>query len=261
MNISLLHKTALVCGSSQGIGLATAIELALLGANCILFARNELALQAAIVQLDTSLGQVHQYLLADFNDVVQVKQTIEHFVSTNHIQIVVNNSGGPQGGPITLAAEQEFIDTFNRHLICNHIITKAVIPSMQAAGYGRFINIISTSVKIPLPNLGVSNTIRGAVASWAKTMANELGQFNITVNNILPGATNTQRLQSIITNNAAKKETNITTIEAEMLKEIPAKRFAEAAEIASVVAFLATPAASYINGVSIPVDGGRTGSM
>jgi 3-oxoacyl-[acyl-carrier protein] reductase len=261
MNISLLHKTALICGSSQGIGLASAVELALLGANCVLFARNEIALQAAVKQLDTSLGQTHQYLVADFNDVVQVKMVIEKFVHNNPVHILINNSGGPQGGAIIHATEDEFINTFNRHLICNHILTKAIVPSMQAASYGRIINIISTSVKIPLPNLGVSNTIRGAVASWAKTMANELGQFNITVNNVLPGATNTQRLQSIIENNATKKATNIATIEAEMKKEIPAKRFADAAEIASVVAFLASPAASYINGVNIPVDGGRTGSL
>jgi 3-oxoacyl-[acyl-carrier protein] reductase len=190
-----------------------------------------------------------------------VKKLIENFVSANVIHILINNSGGPQGGPIINAVEEDFIDTFNRHLICNHILTKAIVPSMKAAGYGRIINIISTSVKVPLPNLGVSNTIRGAVAAWAKTMANELGQYNITVNNVLPGATNTQRLQSIIENNAIKKNTSVEIIEDEMKREIPARRFAEAAEIAAVVAFLASPAAAYVNGTSIPVDGGRTGSI
>ncbi len=168
---------------------------------------------------------------------------------------------GLPGGPIATAAEEDFINTFNRHLICNHILAKAVMGSMKEAGYGRIINIISTSVKIPLANLGVSNTIRGAVASWSKTMANELGQFNITVNNVLPGATSTQRLQSIIQNNATKKSSTVDAVEEEMKKEIPMKRFADASEIANVVAFLASPAASYINGVNIPVDGGRTGSM
>jgi 3-oxoacyl-[acyl-carrier protein] reductase len=244
MNLSLQGKTAVVCGSTQGIGLASAIELSKLASTCILVARNEEALQHAVTQLNNSYEQKHQYLVAD-----------------NPVHILINNSGGPAGGPITSAAEEDFINTFNRHLICNHILTKAVIPCMKEAGFGRIINIISTSVKIPLANLGVSNTIRGAVASWSKTMANELGQFNITVNNVLPGATNTQRLQTIIENNAGKKNSTIDAVEEEMKKEIPMKRFAEANEIANVVAFLASPAASYINGVNIPVDGGRTGSM
>ena len=261
MDISLQHKTALICGSTQGIGFASAIELAKLGATCIIMARNETALKEALQKLDTSFQQQHHYLIADFNKPEEVKAIIEKFTANNTVHILINNSGGPQGGPITNATEDEFINTFNRHLICNHILTKAVIEGMKAANYGRVINIISTSVKIPLPNLGVSNTVRGAVASWAKTMANELGQFNITVNSVLPGATNTQRLQTIIENNAGKKNTSIETIEEEMKKEIPARRFAEASEIAAVVAFLASPAAAYVNGVSIPVDGGRTGTI
>ena len=261
MNISLQQKTALVCGSTQGIGLASAIELAALGANCILMARNEHALQEAVNKLDNSQHQQHQYLVADFDKPDEVKAVIAAFMKENEVHILINNSGGPQGGPITFATEDEFINAFNRHLICNHILTKAVIESMKAAGYGRIINIVSTSVKIPVPNLGVSNTIRGAVASWAKTMANELGQFNITVNNVLPGYTNTQRLQSIIESIAAKRNTSPDFIAEEMQAEIPVKRFGEAAEIAAVVAFLASPAASFINGTSIPVDGGRTGSI
>ena len=261
MNISLQQKTAIVCGSTQGIGLASAIELAALGANCILMARNEKALKEAIKKLDVSRYQHHQYLVADFDKPDEVKAVIAGFVKDNEVHILINNSGGPQGGPITLATEDEFINAFNRHLICNHILTKAVIESMKKAGYGRIINIISTSVKIPVPNLGVSNTTRGAVASWAKTMANELGQFNITVNNVLPGYTNTQRLQSIIESIAAKRNTSPDFVAEEMQAEIPVKRFGEAAEIAAVVAFLASPAASFINGTSIPVDGGRTGSI
>jgi 3-oxoacyl-[acyl-carrier protein] reductase len=261
MNLSLENKTAIICGSTQGIGLASAIELANLGATCILMARNENALKEAIEKLDTSFNQQHNYLVANFDEPNEVKKVIEHFMQNKVVHVLINNSGGPNAGPIATANEEDFIHTFNRHLICNHILTKAVVPSMKAAGYGRIINIISTSVKIPLANLGVSNTIRGAVASWSKTMANELGQFNITVNNVLPGATATGRLTAIIQNNAGKKNTTIDEVEEEMKKEIPMKRFAEPSELGNVVAFLASPAASYINGVNIPVDGGRTGSM
>lgn len=261
MNLNLTNKTAVVCGSSQGIGFAAAQELAQLGANCVLMARNEDSLKEAIKHLDTSKSQQHKYLIANFDEPQTVQAAIEKFVENNTVHILVNNSGGPNAGAITTATEDEFLNTFNRHLICNHILAKACIPSMKAAGYGRIINVISTSVKIPLPNLGVSNTIRGAVASWSKTMANELGQFNITVNNVLPGATATQRLNNIITANSSKKNKTIDEVEEEMLKEIPMKRFGQPNEIGGVIAFLATEAAAYINGVSIPVDGGRTGSL
>lgn len=261
MNISLENKTAIICGSTQGIGLATAKELSNLGATCILMARNQTALIEALKLLNYSFNQPHNYLVADFDNPSTVKSAMVEFIKKNTVHILVNNSGGPNAGQITDATEQQFLDTFNRHLICNHILTKAVINGMKEAGFGRIINIISTSVKIPLPNLGVSNTIRGAVASWSKTMANELGQFNITVNNVLPGATATGRLKNIIENNASKKNITLEEIENEMQKEIPMKRFAQPEEIANAVAFLASPAASYINGVSIPVDGGRTGSL
>lgn len=261
MNLSLEGKNAIICGSTQGIGFAIAQELALMGANCTLMARNETALQEAILHLDLSLQQEHNCLLADFSSNEQVTNAINNHVQNHEVHILINNTGGPASGPITEAKEDDFINTFNQHLINNHTLAKAVIPSMKKEGYGRIINIISTSVKVPLNNLGVSNTIRGAVASWAKTMANELGQFGITVNNVLPGATRTQRLETIIKNNAEKKQLSIEEIEKEMAKEIPAKRFGEASEIAAMAAFLASPAASYVNGTSIPVDGGRTGSI
>jgi 3-oxoacyl-[acyl-carrier protein] reductase len=180
-------------------------------------------------------------------------------MKSNKAHILVNNTGGPPAGPVLDASEEAFVETFNQHLVCNHILAKAVVPSMKAEGYGRIINVISTSVKIPLKNLGVSNTIRGAVASWAKTMANELGQFNITVNNVLPGFTTTKRLSTLIDNIAKKGNTVIDVVEKNMMEEVPMRRFADPAEVAAVAAFLASPAASYVNGVSIPVDGGRTG--
>lgn len=261
MNLSLEGKYAIICGSTQGIGLAIAEELALLGAHCTLIARNEEALKGAIRKLDTQLRQQHQYLVVDFTRPEDLKTIITKYMAGHTAHILINNTGGPAAGPITEASETAFLDTFNQHLVCNHILAKAVIPSMQKEGYGRIINIISTSVKIPLKNLGVSNTIRGAVASWAKTMANELGQYNITVNNVLPGFTATQRLSTLIGNIARKGNTVVDIVEKNMMEEVPMKRFADASEVAAVAAFLASPAASYVNGVSIPVDGGRTGSI
>ncbi len=261
MNLSLEGKFAIICGSTQGIGLAIAEELALLGASCTLVARNEEALKESIIKLDTQLRQQHGYLIADFNKPDEVKKVIEEHVAKHPVHILINNTGGPAAGPIIEATEEAFLNTFNQHLICNHILAKAVVPSMKKEGFGRIINIISTSVKIPLKNLGVSNTIRGAVASWAKSMANELGQFNITVNNVLPGFTSTNRLSTLIENIAKRGNTVVEIVEKNMVEEVPMKRFADASEVAAVAAFLASPAASYVNGVSIPVDGGRTGSI
>jgi len=261
MNLSLKGKDAVVCGSTQGIGLAIARELALLGADCTLIARNAKALGEVIRDLDTSLGQRHNFLIADFSKPDEVRKAIEEHVEKHVVHILINNTGGPPAGMIIDAKEEDFIKAFNQHLVCNHILTKAVVPSMKREGYGRIINIISTNVRIPLKNLGVSNTIRGAVASWAKTMANELGQFNITVNNLLPGNIDTQRLAFVI--EASAKNSNISTdkVEQAMKNEIPMKRFGEPSEIAAVAAFLASPAGSYVSGTSIPVDGGKTGSI
>lgn len=261
MNLSLEGKYAVVSGSTQGIGFAIAEELALLGATCTLIARNQDALEEAIKLLNTDLRQTHNYLVADFSKPVEVKEVIQKHVASNKVHILINNTGGPPPGPIIDAAETAFIDTFNQHLICNHLLTQAVVPSMKEEGYGRIINVISTSVKIPLKNLGVSNTIRGAVASWAKSMANELGQYNITVNNVLPGFTTTLRLTTLIENIARKGNTIVEMVEKNMQEEVPMKRFGDPSEVAAVAAFLASPAASYVNGVSIPVDGGRTGSI
>lgn len=261
LNLDLTGKTALIGGSTQGIGLASAQALASLGARCVLLSRNEEKLQHAIATLEVAQGQQHTYLIADYFDPQHVQEVVGAFVKMNTVHILVNNTGGPAGGPVTKAKPEEFLQAFQQHLICNHVITGSVTPGMKAFGYGRIINIISTSVKIPLKDLGVSNTIRGAVASWAKTMANELAQFNITVNNVLPGATATERLATILTNRSAKTGKQIEEVEQEMMNEIPARRFGSPQEIAALVAFLASPAASYINGTSIPVDGGRTGSI
>ena len=261
MNISLEDKIALVCGSTQGIGLAVAKELANLGATCLLLARNEEVLKEITQLLPVPNQQLHEYFVADFADPKQVEILVAKIVSNHTVHILINNTGGPKAGPITEAAEEEFTNAFQQHLVNNHILTKATIPGMKTAGYGRIINIISTSVRIPLNNLGVSNTIRAAVASWSKTMANELGQYNITVNNILPGYTDTQRLRGLIDNISQRRGVSKELVEKEMIDSIPMKRLGDASEIATVVSFLASPAASYVNGVSIPVDGGKTGTV
>jgi len=262
MNLDLTGKTAMVCGSTQGIGKASAIELALLGANCILVARNEEALKEAIKDLDTSKGQKHQYLAVDFQMPKILKEKVENHVATHgSVHILVNNTGGPPSGLIQNAKVDEFLQAFNNHLVCNHILVQALIEGMKKEQYGRIINIISTSVKMPLKGLGVSNTIRAAVANWSKTLSNEVASYGITVNNVLPGATLTGRLNTIIENKSKNTGESLNEIKNEMESEIPLGRFAEPSEIANAVAFLASPAASYITGINVPVDGGRTGCL
>ena len=258
MNLSLTGKTALVCGASQGLGLATAKELALLGAVVILLARNEQRLSAAVSELDRTNDQLHRYLIADFSDPLQVQQTVNNFLSENNIvHILVNNTGGPPGGDLLSATATGFEKAFHQHLICNHLLAQAVIPGMKKSGYGRIVNIISTSVKEPIPGLAVSNTIRGAVASWSKTLANEVGPFNITVNNLLPGYTRTARFDAIVDKNMAATGRERSDIEKGFEQQIPLRRIGTVEEFGAAAAFLSSPAASYITGINLPVDGGR----
>lgn len=263
MNIQLNGKNALICGSTQGIGKACAIELARLGANITLFARNPEQLKAVCSELDTAQDQQHDYLSADFDKPEQVQETLIVYLSetSKKMHILVNNTGGPPSGRITDAQSKDFLSAYQRHLICNQLLAMGVLEGMKQAKYGRIINIISTSVKEPLANLGVSNTTRWAVAAWAKTWANEVAVHGITVNNVLPGYTDTARLRSLIGTMAAKQGKTEEQIANEMLNSVPMLRFADAHEIAAAVAFLASPAASYINGINLPVDGGRTKSL
>ncbi|ELR70935.1 3-oxoacyl-[acyl-carrier protein] reductase [Fulvivirga imtechensis AK7] len=258
MDLKIKEKRAIVCGSTQGIGRAIALELALLGASVTLVARNEEKLKKVAEQLPADKGQQHDYVVADFDEPKKLKKAIDSYLAQEqNVHILINNTGGPAGGKIIDAKLDEFHAAFNRHLICNQILIQAVTPLMKQVGYGRIINIISTSVKAPLPGLGVSNTIRGAVASWAKTLATELAPYGITVNNVLPGATSTARLESIIRSKAEKTDITEEDVMKAMKKEIPAGRFATPEEVAAAAAFLATPAAAYINGINLPVDGGR----
>jgi len=261
MNLDLTNKTALVCGSTQGLGYASAVELALLGCHVVLMARNEDKLIETVKTLDASKGQQHQYLVADFADTNAVKTAAEGFAKTNPIHILVNNTGGPPGGPALTAKAEDFLTAFNNHLINNHNLVQAFVPAMKQAGFGRIINIISTSVKSPIAGLGVSNTIRAAVANWAKTLATELAPFGITVNNVLPGFTKTVRADYVISSKAKATNTSEEEVLKQLVAEIPAGRIGRPEEFGAAVAFLCSPAAGYINGINLPVDGGRLGCL
>lgn len=261
MNIDLTGKRALVCGSTQGIGRATAMELALLGASITLVGRSEDKLQNVVSHLPADDTESHHYLVADFEHPERLKSELDKYLLDHSIDILINNTGGPPAGQAIDADVTEFTEAFSQHLVCNQILVQAVVPGMKEAGWGRIINVISTSVKTPLKGLGVSNTIRAAVANWAKTLSFELGPFGITVNNVLPSTAMTGRLQSLIKSRADKEEKTLEQVEKDIIAEIPAGKIGTAEDVAAAVAFLATPAADYINGINLPVDGGKTANL
>lgn len=264
MECNLNNKTALISGASQGIGFAIAKLFAKNGANVILLARNKSKLEYNKQELDkisknNNFNNIHYILDLDLNNLDILDNKLKQQLNiTPNIDIIINNSGGPAPGPANLANIQDYLSAFTNHLLANQIIIKNILPSMQKNKFGRIINIISTSVKQPIFGLGVSNTIRGAVANWAKTLSVELGPYNITVNNILPGATETDRLKQIFENKAKKLNLTLEQIIEKERNAIPLKRFATPEEIAAAALFLASNLASYINGINLPVDGGRT---
>lgn len=261
MDLDLTGRHALVCGGSEGIGRATAHELALLGADVTVLARREEALRGAVDALPTRASQQHGWLVADVSKLQALDAQVRGLVNAKPVQILVNNTGGPPGGPANTATLDAFRDAFERHLLANQTLLQAVLPGMQGASWGRIVNVVSTSVREPIANLGVSNTVRGAVAAWAKTLSRELAAQGITVNNVLPGYTRTARLAQILTDRSRASGQSEDSVAASMQASVPTGRFAEAAEVAAAVAFLCSPAAAYINGVSLAVDGGRMQSI
>lgn len=262
MQLDLTGRHALVCGASQGIGRASAIELAELGADVTLLARSTDALKSVCDSLPRAYpAQRHAWHAVDMHDTAALQQVVTGIVASGSVHVLVNNTGGPPGGPASTASLDAFDSAFRQHLLAGQTLLQAVLPGMRAAGYGRLVNIISTSVKEPIAGLGVSNTVRAAVAAWAKTLAGELAADGITVNNVLPGYTRTQRLDSLLAAQARSSDRSEKEVAESFLATVPAKRFGEASEVAAVVAFLCTPAAAYVNGVSIAVDGGRTKTL
>jgi 3-oxoacyl-[acyl-carrier protein] reductase len=258
--IDLSQKTALVCGASQGIGQATAIQMAAAGANVILLARTEAKLAETIQMMRNP--EKHRCLAIDLMDRSKVRSEVARLLlDTGPIEILVCNSGGPKSGPLIEATDDEFFAAFENHVLGNSLLAKLLVPGMVERSYGRIINIISTSVKAPIANLGVSNTIRAAVASWAKTLASELAPKGITVNNVLPGYTKTPRLDNLINAAASRRKVSEAMVADEWIAQVPARRFADPREVAGAICFLASPIAGYINGINLPVDGGRTASL
>ncbi len=262
MNLDLTNRTALVCGASQGLGAAVAKELAALGANIIALARNEDKLKAAIATLPVTGSQQHTYISADTSQPSEVKEKVSAYLEKgNTIHILVNNTGGPPSHPLINTPAEELEAAFRSHLITSHTLVQLLAEGMKHAGYGRIVNIVSTSVKQPINGLGISNTVRAAVANWAKTLANELGSFGITVNNVLPGSTRTDRLDYLFGKQAENGNTTVDEIVMRSIAQIPAGRLGEPEEFGAAVAFLCSPAASYINGINLPVDGGKLGGL
>ncbi len=262
MTITLENRNAVVCGSTRGIGKAVALQFAACGANVVLISRNEELLRKVLRELPASRKQNHNFIAVDFSEPEILRTKIKNYVSENPpVHILVNNTGGPKPGEANKALTEEYENAFRNHLICNQILVQAVVEGMKKEKYGRIVNIISTSVKQPIKDLGVSNTVRWAVAGWSKTLSRELGPFGITVNNILPGATRTQRLRSLFESLSAAGGKPVEEIENEWMSQIPAGRFGKPEELAYAAAFLASPLAGYINGVNLPVDGGRLQSL
>lgn len=262
MDLNLSGRHALVCGASQGIGRAVAVELAELGADVTLLARNAERLAALADSLPcTHATQRHGWRSVDMLDTESLRAAATDVADANPVHILINNTGGPPGGPIHSAEPSAFENTFRQHVLAAHTLLQAVLPGMRDGGYGRVVNVISTSVKEPIPGLGVSNTVRAAMAAWAKTLSGELAADGITVNNVLPGYTRTARLDGLLTVQAQKSGRSEQELATEMAAAVPARRFGEPGEIAAVIAFLCTPAAAYVNGVSIAVDGGRTKAL
>ncbi len=256
IQLELSGRRALVCGASAGLGRSIALALAGLGAEVIVLSRSRERLAPLISELRSAGAPGARFIVSDLDDLADFRERVAGI----EVQIVVNNTGGPEPGVLMREPAEKLAAAFSRHVLASHILMQAALPAMKRASYGRFINVLSTSVREPLDNLGVSNTIRGAMASWAKTLSRELPP-GITINNVLPGFHATERLQALQEATASRLGVSLEDVEREWLASVPEARIGDPDEFAQVVAFLCSPAANYVRGTSIPVDGGRLRSI
>lgn len=254
--LSLAGRTALVCGASAGIGRATALTLASLGANVIALARRQSELDALLPELLAEGAPSARALVADLDDTAGLAA----LVAGLQAEILIHNTGGPPGGRLLDDPPAKLAAAFQRHVLSAQVLVQALLPSMAAAGFGRIVTVTSTSVREPLDNLGTSNTIRAAMAGWAKTLSRELPP-GVTINNLLPGYTATGRLSTLIEGAAGRSGVTTEEMAASWRANVPEGRFASPDELAGVIAFLCSPAAAYVRGVTLPVDGGRLRSI
>jgi 3-oxoacyl-[acyl-carrier protein] reductase len=248
IELSLKDKIAVVCGASKGIGAAIAESFKAAGAQ--------------VVSVSRTHNNKFDNFTCDLGDLNLVERASREILAKyQKVHILVNNSGGPKGGSLLDADTRSMTSAYTQHVLASQLLAKNFVPSMKSEQYGRIINVLSTSVKTPIPNLGVSNTIRGAMNSWSKTLANELGEFGITVNNLLPGFTKTERLETLRKSVAERLKMTEDQVTEMWLESIPMHRFAEPSDLANAALYLASPLASYVTGISLTVDGGRTPSL
>ena len=256
MNISLKGRTALVGGSTRGLGKAIAMQLAASGATITLMARNEEKLKSVLDELPSGEGQLHEYLVVDFADFEKCKDIVSAYFQTKKIDILVNNTNGPAAGGVLQKSIDDYQRSFDLLFKTVVFITMEALKGMQHNQFGRIINLASITVREPSPNLVLSNSIRSAVASWAKTLSRDIAPEGITVNNILTGYFDTERLDEINNLQSANKGISLQEFKDQMKLQVPARRFGRPEEFGWLVAFLASEQAAYITGANIPIDGG-----
>ncbi len=257
MNIDLQNRHAFVCGSTQGIGWGIARQLATSGARVTLAARNNEKLAEQLAALP---GAGHDTFVFDQSSLVDIEQAVQH-IKKSEVDILINNTGGPAPGLVSDESWPKFEKALTQQLRCSHALTTAALSHMTSQGFGRVVNVISTSVKVPIYGLGVSNTVRGAVASWSKTLSLEVAENGITVNNILPGFIETGRLRQIIEDRSKNSGQSYEEVSKSMSASVPTKFFGQIEDMGYLAAFLCSDQARYITGTNIPVDGGRTGTF